>query len=767
MASKEATIFIVDVGQSTSEQRHDREQHDLDWTLEYVWDKITSIVATERKTLNVGVIGLRTDETQNELDTEDGYEHITVLKPLGQCLMSDIRQLKDQLKPSNTESGDALSALAIAIQMISSFCKALKYERRIVLVTNGRGLMDTDDIEEIAGKIANDNIELTVLGVDFDDPEYGVKEEDKNEDKAKNEQVFQKLCEGCNGIFGTIAQAVEELSIPRLKTTKPVPSYKGHLTLGNREQYDGAFEIDVERYPRVMVQRPPTASTFVQSSGPAPGASHDERTAGDMAAVKNARSYQVVDENAPGGKRDVSPEELAKGYSYGSTAVPISESDRNVTTFETKQGMDILGFVTKQQYERYMDLSRSNVIIGMRTNDKANLALSSFIHALFELDSYAVARLVTKIDKAPLIVLLAPSIELDHECLYEVELPFAEDVRSYRFPSLDKVVTVSGKQLKQHRNLPNDDLMNAMSDYVDAMDLTSLSVSGSPIIRKLKKEGESSVTEDEDEEEEEYMNIDDTFSPVLHRINQVIRHRAIHPTKPLPPVPEILTKYSTPPATLTDRAQPLVSKILDAADLKKVPPKTRSRHYGGGRKNKDAPKPLSGLDVTALLSSKPPTNPDSPSITDATPQITAANAIPDFKSALLTTTSLASVQSLFTQFSAIIKALITSSFGDANYQRALEALRVMREEAIDFEAPEMYNDFLRALKKDIVVDDDGESDRREMWYLIRKERLGLVTSREAGGDGDVSSPAAGGGLHVSEEEAREFMAVKPSAVATT
>lgn len=116
-------------------------------------------------------------------------------------------------------------------------------------------------------------------------------------------------------------------------------------------------------------------------------------------------------------------------------------------------------------------MSNTNVIIGQRTNDKAGFALSSFIHALFELECYAVARLVTKENKPPLMVLLAPSIEPDYECLLEVQLPFNEDVRTYRFPPLDKVVTVSGKVITEHRNLPNEDLQNAMSKYVDSMEL--------------------------------------------------------------------------------------------------------------------------------------------------------------------------------------------------------------------------------------------------------------------------------------------------------
>ena len=120
-----------------------------------------------------------------------------------------------------------------------------------------------------------------------------------------------------------------------------------------------------------------------------------------------------------------------------------------------------------------MHMSVSCVIIAQKTNSKAIMALSSFIHALFELQSYAVARLVVKQEKDPLIILLAPSIEPDYECLLDVQLPFAEDLRSYKFPPLDRVVTVSGKVITEHRNIPNDDLKSAMSDYVDRMDLSA------------------------------------------------------------------------------------------------------------------------------------------------------------------------------------------------------------------------------------------------------------------------------------------------------
>lgn len=102
------------------------------------------------------------------------------------------------------------------------------------------------------------------------------------------------------------------------------------------------------------------------------------------------------------------------------------------------------------------------------------MAFSSLVHALYELDSYAVARLVKGTNKEPQMLLLCPSIEPGKECLIDVPLPFAEDVRTYRFAPLDRIVTTSGTTIRTgHRYLPSDDLQQAMDTYVDGMDLST------------------------------------------------------------------------------------------------------------------------------------------------------------------------------------------------------------------------------------------------------------------------------------------------------
>ncbi|QSS63425.1 Ku family DNA helicase [Histoplasma capsulatum] len=677
MADKEATVYIVDVGKSMGECHNGRSISDLDWAMRYIWDKITTTVATGRKTATLGVIGLKTD--------------------------------------GRLSSPISISSLILAIDMIVRYCKKLKYKRKIVLVTDGMGAMDIDGIDGIVSKINEENIELVILGVDFDDPEYGFKEEDKEPLKAKNESHLKQLVEDCEGIFGTLEHAISEMEIPRTKVVRSMPTFKGDLRLGDPDQYSSALTIQVERYYRTYAARPPPASSFVSSSALSEGQEtaqssatlaakepSQERGAGaaSLTAVRNARTYQVDDKGAAGGKRDVARDELAKGYEYGRTAVHITESDENITKLETEAALEFIGFIPSDNVRK--SLFHFNTFKAVNswtiTNNKAILALSSIIHALFELECYAVARLVPKAGKSPLVVLLAPSIEPDYECFLEVQLPFAEDMRSYRFPPLDKVVTISGKTVTEHRNLPSDSLLSRMAEYVDSLELTE---------------------KDEDGETIESMLIENSFSPLLHRIDHAIRWRAVHPSEPLPPVPEILQKLSRQPEDLQAQSENSLANLIATSDVKKaddcfliaVPPKAKGR-----KRDREIDKPLSGLNVQELLQ------------TEKRVKISPDNAIPEFKQSLVSSQDIDAVKDAVKQMSSIIESQIRHSLGDANYDRAIEGLGTMKEELVAFEEPALYNDFIRNLKTKLLGNDLG-GDRREMWWYIRKNRLGLIDKR--------------------------------------
>ena len=61
-----------------------------------------------------------------------------------------------------------ISAIAVAIQMIDTATTGksgnrLKFDRRVIIVTDGYGYMDTGDLNDVVQKLKADEIEVTLL----------------------------------------------------------------------------------------------------------------------------------------------------------------------------------------------------------------------------------------------------------------------------------------------------------------------------------------------------------------------------------------------------------------------------------------------------------------------------------------------------------------------------------------------------------------------------------------------------------------------------
>lgn len=250
----------------------------------------------------------------------------------------------------------------------------------------------------------------------------------------------------------------------------------------------------------------------------------------------------------------------------------------------------------------------------------------------------------------------------------------------------------------------------------------------------------------------EYMPIEDTYSPLVHRLNQAIRRRGVQPDEPVTPPADILTKYSVPPPELVSESASQLQKLVEAADVKKgmfslhpitipllpltplsVPPKAK-----GKRGRKEITKPLSGLDVESLLGR------------EKRRKLSMSNAIPGFKQMLETADDVKLIPDAAKQMGDIIHELIRTSLGDQWYAQALENLGVLREQMIEFEEPGVYNAFVRDLKSRLLRDELG-GGRKDLWYrIIREKKLGLIDSEAA--------PAS----EVSEEEAAQVCEISSS-----
>jgi ATP-dependent DNA helicase 2 subunit 2 len=133
----------------------------------------------------------------------------------------------------------------------------------------------------------------------------------------------------------------------------------------------------------------------------------------------------------------------------------------------------------------------------------------------------------------------------------------------------------------------------------------------------------------------------------------------------------------------------------------------------GSRRGKDTIKPLSGLDVLSLLNR------------ENRQKISAENAIPEFKQMLSNTTDDNAVIDAANQMAEIVRRLVTESTANLKYARAIENLKVLREQMLEFEMPEIYNAFMRDFKKRLVAEQLG-GNRKEFWFDVMKARLGLI-----------------------------------------
>ncbi len=91
-----------------------------------------------------------------------------VLRPLGNMDLDHLPELQNKITPNATDAGDAISAIVLAVQLITEFTilksgKPGVYARKIILLTDGQGMIDGGGIEQIANRINECGITLVVV----------------------------------------------------------------------------------------------------------------------------------------------------------------------------------------------------------------------------------------------------------------------------------------------------------------------------------------------------------------------------------------------------------------------------------------------------------------------------------------------------------------------------------------------------------------------------------------------------------------------------
>ncbi|KDQ17714.1 hypothetical protein BOTBODRAFT_155793 [Botryobasidium botryosum FD-172 SS1] len=813
------TMFVIDVNSSMGQTRavealgpngepYTKEITHLEWALQFVMMKVQEMIFNGRKTDKCGVILYGTPGTKNILNDEHAneYPNVTEFIPIIQPTPSTLSKIASiRASEDSTTSGDSIDGIIVAIQTQGQFLGTKKtWTRKMVVVTDGETPMELDDWEATTQKMNELEIGTAIIGVDFDDEDSGFVEENKSRTKQINEKFFRnEFVPSLNrGIIGTCAAALQDCNLPEPKFTKSV-LMQTVLRIGDTEgRPEDSIEISVKTSKCTALVRPVSLKKF----GRREGIQADVETEGGMTMVNaNAvvpltrRTEYLIERGEEGGDEDgdedeekekiyekVEKEQLVKAFKYGATWVPSEEDAWE--KLHTVKGIDVLQFFDASKWHREYSIGEVQFIFADPNSARAQVSLSSIVQAMYIKGAYAIVRWVSGDGRDVKMGVVAPRTEEGLDYLVSVQMPFAEDVRKYTFPSLDNLKNRLGETLTKHPNIPTDDMMSAMDAFVDSMDLTHAG--------------------DKDEEGNRlpWFTPLDSFNPAVHRVKQALFHGAITSDiakNPLPPPHPELTKYFEPPSKVLRRSKKALEQCkqvfgarqappkvatkrkkvdLDAtegtddefslSDLmgagpgpSKVPKNSASQSQSGPQSQPEAMDVDSGtededyvkIDMTSVpksvkaespkvskISKKTPTPPPqaaSPMEIDPPAQSgkLIGNAFPlkDFNKNV----NAANMAQGLDELGIMIVEIVRDSFSTQRFQEAIDCMKAMRKAALeDEDGVEQWNEFLRNLKTTCRSKAFKNGD---FWDHIKKvgRTLSLISEKE-GAVSDISEAAA-------------------------
>ncbi|CAE6456567.1 unnamed protein product [Rhizoctonia solani] len=808
------TMFVVDVSPSMGTMRtvflepaedgteRTKEVTHLQWSLQYVMLKVQEMIHNGRKTDQCGVILFGTEETNNVVENVhpgEGYANIVEYIPIAHPTPATLSKVA-AITPS-THFGDPINGMIVAIQTQSEYLiRKPSWTRRMVLVTDGETPLEIEDWEATVDKINELAINTTIIGVDFDDEDFPFIEPDKS--PRVNENFWKQFIERVeNGQMGTCAYALHETSRPEPRPTKSAMSNNVFRIGAPESTPEQAIEIAVKTSKATALVRPHSMKKFTKREAvvPTQGGSTQAGSGSDeykqYVELKRRTEYVVRlpesnnkededededenenenenDEEGQGGKQEfqeevVDAETLVKAFKYGSTWVPCEEG--HFEGLHTRKGIEVHGFIPESKYRRHFSIGEVQYIYADVGSSRAQVAFSSIVHAMFKQGLMALVRWVNRDDSDPKMgVCKAEPGEVDY--MMWVQVPFAEDIRRYSFPSLERYVSKKGEILREHPYIPTDDMKTAMDNWVDGMDLTDAG------------------PKDENGIRTEWFDLTQSFNPAVHRIKQALFHGAVVPdlkAEPVPsPHPEV-TKYMDSPKRVLRRSKSDLEECIRLFNVKEVPPKIPRK-----KEQKSIPVATDNIDVDIddilgpavtrsipvptqaqlvfkraagpekrpsrktdqSLPSPTPSFAELPSAFHSTPKpdakpkpgriISNSRPLADFKKYIEAQGDL--VNKAVEDMCTVIPEIVDSSFSTQRYTEALECMQALREVALKEDEIDAWNNFLREFKA--LCKSPGFRNK-DFWNHVQKvgRKLSLISDTEAEeneGISDVTDRAA-------------------------
>lgn len=536
------------------------------------------------------------------------------------------------------------------------------WTRIVYLVTRADVTLNTADVEMIKARLAQESIQLRVMGFDFPaSPMQAPKLEAPPTVPWFNVGFWRSMLDGLpHAAYASAEDAEEQALLPNTQLAKSAPTSL-QLTFGRPDGDEAhTLSIAVQLLKATAVQRPMTQRKVLKKEDGAPQAVDARRVYYKVADVLHAEDLDQV-KPLP----DESHASFQRAFKLGASLVPMQHAME--APLETHQGLEVLHFVHASTYRREFHLGETHYVIANPKSPRAQIALSSLVQAALVKDVYILCRLVSREHADPKLCVLAPLVEQEMDCFCMTRVPFREDVKRFAFPPLDRVPTKTGSELKEHATIPTAAQQQDMDAFVDAMDLMDM---------------------DPDGDAEGWYAPQLSFNPAIHGVKNAIKWRFLAPDKTeLPELHPVLRQFLATPDDAEARARP----VRDACANAFVPPQ------------RAVPK----RDAPATPSKKPRADSDS----DATPdedapdasteyvavpdgRIRTAHAVDDFEALVYSTEAVTETCNAMQQ---VLFALIAQDPPPSHFPAICRALHAYRAAAMELEEAVPFNRYVARL----------------------------------------------------------------------
>ncbi|XP_050440510.1 X-ray repair cross-complementing protein 5-like [Adelges cooleyi] len=492
---KEGIVIALDIGKNSLQLDMNGKSY-FDQSLQCVSMIIQRKLLMESKD-EIALILFGSSQTNNALASKGpGYQNIEVVVNLGLASWNLAKYITT-IAPTNETPSDWLSTLILATDLLKNETDGKIFtDLQIVMFSNFMADISPDKINIIMKCIQMLNIKLSLIGKDY-------------EDIAGNNPLLEMFIEQTEAQAASLDLAVSQLNHYKQKEVVP-RAWVVPLSFGN------VFSIKVCGYKK-LDESPKNHKWLLCKRDDKPGS---------ITPLKTETLYYYVQN---GKKKEVNRDDLIDGFRFGDTIIPISNIDKDAYAYKSGQkSMYVLGFTSIHNIHRSCLMSGASYIF-KPSDQESTPAFEALFKAMSQKKEVMIVRKVYVANSVPSIGVLYPVIDDGKNMFVYVNLPYAQDVKKQKLPSLNKY-----KSTEKQKDL--------FRDLIKSMDLN-------------------------DDDEGHFMP-EYTYSPQHQFLNHLIVQKAINPDLVLPKeVPENIKTLLYPPSVYQKRARSSLIKIKELFSL--------------------------------------------------------------------------------------------------------------------------------------------------------------------------------------------------------